>query len=262
MMSRRTTALLLVFVAAIVAALTWLAVKGQGASNDAVTANDQKLVAQDNASTLAQSLIEACAAPDLRAQLVSAGLGAACGQAAAVAESPTEPVPGPAGPTGQAGPGPTDAQIRLAVADYCTPGRCSEPPSAAQVAAAVVAYCSTGACAGSPGASGPEGDPGRAGEPGADGSPGSGPTDAQVAAAVAAYCSGAPSPCAGPQGAGGDPGATGPQGAAGVDGAPGPAGSAGRGIASFSCGTLTPDSITVTYSDGTTETITCTPTTP
>lgn len=70
---------------------------------------------------------------------------------------------------------------------------------------------------------------------------------------------------AGPAGAAGANGADstvpGPQGPAGADGSPGKDGkdgSPGRGIASIVCtGGLTPITFTFTYTDGTTETVTC-----
>lgn len=164
------------------------------------------------------------------------------------------PVPTPApvtGVQGPPGPGPSDQQIATAVTLYCAEHEgCVGVPSQTQVLAAVQAYCATGVCKGAAGASGRPGQPGASGAPGASGQPGPqgdtgpGPTDEQVSAAVAAYCS-AHGDCSGPAG---------PSGASGAPGAPG---KDGRGIASVDCTGLGVDSLTITYSDGTKQTIPC-----
>lgn len=101
----------------------------------------------------------------------------------------------PATPTqGERGPGPTAAQVRAAVADYCAGDRCKPTVSRSQVAAAVADYCAGGLCQGEdgtnggPGADGTDGTDGANGTNGTDGAPGPGPTDEQIAAAVEAYC--------------------------------------------------------------------------
>jgi len=118
---------------------------------------------------------------------------------------------GPPGPQGAAGPGPSDAQVQVAVDTYLG----LHPPSgtvpAAQVEADVTSYLALHPPA-----------------------PGKDATDAQVASAVAAYMAAHPAP-SGPAGAAGSPGAqgspgvgqTGPAGAAGPAGAPGPPGQDG-----------------------------------
>lgn len=140
----------------------------------------------------------------------------------------------------------TPAQIQDAVTAYCSTGLCKgndgapgvsvTPP---QVAAAVASYCTrNGECrgpAGREGTDGATGDPGTQGEAGPTGPP---PSDAQVAEAVANYCA-SHDQCRGPQG---------PEGPRGDD---------GRGISALSCESLTPLELTVTYTDGTSETFTC-----
>lgn len=120
----------------------------------------------------------------------------------------------PATPTqGERGPGPTEAQVKAAVADYCAGDRCKPTVSRSQVAAAVADYCAGGLCQGKdgtnggPGADGTDGTSGTDGTDGADGAPGPGPTDEQIAAAVEAYC--ADGKCRGDKGEKGDPGADG-----------------------------------------------------
>lgn len=89
-----------------------------------------------------------------------------------------------------------------------------------------------------PGPRGPVGKPGRDGEDGADGAPGEDGIGA-----------------AGADGAQGPAGPPGPAGPAGKDGANG---KDGRGIASMACtGGMPPMTITVTYTDGTSQTIQC-----
>lgn len=176
-----------------------------------------------------------------------------CREADGCTPVPTPPVvvegdPGATGPTGATGqqgargPGPSAAQVAVAVAAYCSGGACSGPgPSEAQVAAAVTTYCDrNGQCRG------PEGDTGASGSAGSDGKAGErgpGPTAEQVAAAVADYCStGACVGAAGPTGATGDTGA---------------AGAPGRGIDSVSCDSAAPITLTITYSDGTSVEVSC-----
>lgn len=124
-----------------------------------------------------------------------------------VVDPPTVP---PA--AGQRGPGPTEAQVRAAVADYCSGDRCKPTVSRSQVAEAVAAYCAKDACKGAPGvatdgADGTDGTDGTDGADGSDGAPGPGPTDEQIAAAVEAYC--ADGKCKGESGRDGADGADG-----------------------------------------------------
>ena len=94
---------------------------------------------------------------------------------------------------GERGPGPTEAQVKAAVADYCAGDRCKPTVSRSQVAAAVADYCAGGLCQGEDGTNGGPGADGTNGANGTDGTngaPGPGPTDEQIAAAVAAYCDG------------------------------------------------------------------------
>lgn len=80
------------------------------------------------------------------------------------------------GEQGEQGPPPTQAQISLAVANYCSDGRCdAKNPSAEQVATAVSNYCSiNNGCRGSNGS---------------DGSSGQNATPEQIMTAVTNYCS-------------------------------------------------------------------------
>lgn len=158
---------------------------------------------------------------------------------------------GTAGQQGEQGPGPTLAQVQSAVALYCAGGACrgtsgadGDAPSPSQVAVAVSTYCNAnGECRGSSGADG------RDGVDGKDATP---PSDAQVANAVAAYCTG--DKCRGGPGADGKDGKDGAPGADGTNGAPG---ADGRGVTTVDCTSLTPTTFTFTYSDGTTQEVSC-----
>lgn len=117
-------------------------------------------------------------------------------------------LPGPAGPAGAQGPGPSDVQVQTAVDAYLA----IHPPAAGanatdvQIITAVTTYLRA--------------------YPPPPGPPGPGPTDTQIAGAVAVYVSAHPPP-AGPQGPQGNQGNTGPAGASGSSGPQGPAGPAG-----------------------------------
>jgi hypothetical protein len=117
---------------------------------------------------------------------------------------------------------------------------------------------------GAPGATGATGVQGPVGPMGPQGLPGA-PGAAGVAGPQGlAGLMGIP----GAAGQNGTPGTTGPAGPQGLPGEPGatgatgPAGANGRGIASVACAGNPTDSFTVTYSDGTTQTFTCTIPTP
>lgn len=109
---------------------------------------------------------------------------------------------------------------------------------------------------GSPGPAGPSGaagSPGAPGRPGANGSPGA---DGQPGS------DGTP----GPPGSDGSPGAVGspgPPGPPGADGSPGPAGAEGppgadgRGVVTVACDSLRQITFTFTFTDGTSQTVTC-----
>lgn len=115
---------------------------------------------------------------------------------------------------------------------------------------------------------GPEGPVGPPGPPGANGKDGEDGLDSNVAGPQ-----GIPGPAStipGPAGADGEDGLDGSNGTDGADGEdstvpgppgaqgdPGPAGSDGRGIQSVSC-TNGNDEFVITYTDGTTQTVTCT----
>lgn len=134
--------------------------------------------------------------------------------------------------------GPTAAQIDAAVKECFAAGVCVGKATQAQVNAAVVTYCSTrNGCAGRPGAD--------SDEPGPQGETGPAPTAAQIYQAAAEWCS-VDDRCKGEKGDKGDKGDA------------GDAGPAGRSIESVSCdqgvGTWT-----FHYSDGTSQTVQCTP---
>lgn len=103
-----------------------------------------------------------------------------------------KPVAEPGEPNqGAPGPGPTAAQVRAAVADYCIGDRCAPTVTRSQVAAAIADYCAGGTCKGrdgKDGGAGADGADGTNGTDGTDGATGPGPTDEQIAAAVADYC--------------------------------------------------------------------------
>jgi predicted transcriptional regulator len=157
------------------------------------------------------------------------------------------------GPPGPPGPAPSAAQVQAAVDAFCAGGRCDgRNPTASQVASAVAVYCDNRAeCRGPAGVDGRDGAPGEDGAPGSDGADGVDgrdappPTQAQVDRAVADYCD-ARGGCRGPKGDTGD------RGPAGADG------SNGRGVTSVSC-SGPPTTFTFTYSDGASETVTCSP---
>lgn len=114
-----------------------------------------------------------------------------------------------------------------------------------------------------PGRPGADGEDGRDGEPGARGPAGRDGPDGNDGADGESII--------GPQGPVGAPGATGSTGSTGSSGPAGPAGAQGpagrdgadgRGIASILCTSLTPIDLTITYSDGTTATVSCGPVDP
>jgi hypothetical protein len=178
----RASAWVLALLAVLV--LVWMVTR-LGAASSQLDAQRQQLGAQNAA--IAQ---------------LAAGLGTTEQQLKEHGISPSAAPPGQIlqGATGPAGPGPSDAQVQVAVDGYLL----AHPPSAvvpaAQVEADVTAYLAL--------------------HPPAPGPP---PSDAQVAAAVAAYMSAHPAPS-------GPPGSPGPQGSPGVgqQGPAGPAGAAGQ----------------------------------
>lgn len=125
------------------------------------------------------------------------------------------PEPGPRGDTGDRGPGPTEAQVRAAVREYCKQDVACDPTDA-QINAAVEEYCADDACIG------PAGRDGEDGAAGLDGTAGQDATDAQVDAAVQRYCLAQPGgSCVGEDGIDGARGEPGPKGDTGPQGAPG-----------------------------------------
>lgn len=109
---------------------------------------------------------------------------------------------------------------------------------------------------GPPGAAGRPGSPGPAGANGQPGTPGPPGADGQDGAPGADGTPGPPGP-AGADGAPGSPGPPGPPGADGQDGTDGEDGADGRGVVNVSCDSVRRVVFTFTYSDGTTQTISC-----
>jgi len=106
---------------------------------------------------------------------------------------------------------------------------------------------------------GPAGPQGRPGTDGTDGKPGAPGPRGATGGTGAAGVAGSPG-SDGANGKDGEPGPPGPKGEPGKDGKDGKDGSAGsdgRGIANVSCDSAVPLAFTVTYSDGSTETVTC-----
>lgn len=161
---------------------------------------------------------------------LSSGLGTAEQQLTQHGIKPLPPPPGviiQQGAAGPPGPGPSDAQVLVAVTQYLTvhPLPTAPPPTDAQIAAVVAAYLKANPAT-----------------PGKDGTAGASATNAQVATAVATYLAANP-PAAGPQGVAGQPGPPGPTGAPGEPGAAGavgPAGPAGKDGASGAPGASGP----------------------
>lgn len=229
---QRLRALLLVCVVLVVIGGLLLAATMYGLRADLDDAN------ADRAQIKADLLEQRAAFAEANERLVEAG------------EKPvTPPLTGPQGSPGASGRPPTPDEIRDAVDAYCAGGKCRGPAGASvtrgEVAAAVTAFCDArGECRGPRGGAGSDGTDGTDGSDGGAGPQGPPPTDAQVSAAVAAFC--ADGRCRGAVGPAGPPG---PAGAAGVD---------GRGIASLICQSVPQLTFTVTFSDGTQRTITCT----
>jgi hypothetical protein len=188
--TRRSLMALLIAFAAVVAALVWLFLR-VGDLTDQVHAEKAKVYAAVGAATSANASLSAANLPTIPINT------------SAAAPTATVTISGPQGDTG---PGPSDAQVALAITGYCQNHTCGTPPTAQDVAAAVVAYCvSHGGCAGPAGAAGPSGSVGPSGASGQDASP------QQIAAAVQSYCS-ANNGCQGPTGTTGPTGPAGPTG--------------------------------------------------
>lgn len=118
------------------------------------------------------------------------------------------------GEQGKQGRPPTDAEIALAVANYCSGRVCA--PSEAEIAASLRAYCDArNDCLGERGRNGKNGQDGTDGVDGEDGRP---PTQTEIDAGIARYCA-ERNECRGQKG---DPGTDGQDGTDGKDGEPGP----------------------------------------
>jgi Collagen triple helix repeat (20 copies) len=165
---------------------------------------------------------------------LGAALGAAEQQLTQHGIKPLPPPPGviiQQGTAGPPGPGPSDAQVLVAVTQYLTvhPLPTAAAPSQAQIAAVVAEYLKA--------------NPPAAGK---DGAPGAAASNAQVANAVAVYLAAHP-PASGKDGKDGKDGEPGASGASGVSedpgaqGAPGKDGEPGRDGVPGSPGPACPD---------------------
>ncbi|WP_185972905.1 hypothetical protein [Aeromicrobium piscarium] len=106
------------------------------------------------------------------------------------------------------------------------------------------------------------GRPGADGEPGAQGEPGRPGRDGEDGESIIGPPGESIVGPPGITGPAGPPGASGPAGPPGERGTTGERGTDGRGIAAIACTSLTPIELTITYSDGTTATVSCGPVEP
>lgn len=161
---------------------------------------DQRDAAAEQAQSLGEQVVAACARGDVVQSLDGRDL---CAKAAEVR---AEPVPGVQLVEGPAGRPPTAQEIQAAVDAYLAahPPPAGQPPSTEQVAAAVAEYMIA--------------------NPPVPGRP---PTAAEIAAAVETYFANNPPP-EGPEGPQGDRGPRGQRGETGATGERGPTGEPGR----------------------------------
>lgn len=225
--------LVITAVALVVAALLWFAGRTE---QEGRQADENAAVVQ----SFADQAAVACADPVQRIELAAQGFSCkSIEDAAKQVESGSDPVlvPGPQGPRGLTGPRGFPGSA----------GADGEPGARGAVGPA--------GKAGEPGLPGPTGPTGPVGGRGDDGPVGASGEDGQ---------DGTPGE-RGPQGEKGEPGrdgldgASGPQGEQGEQGPAGQPGATGRGITAIACDSATPFALTVTYSDGTTETYECGP---
>ena len=137
----------------------------------------------------------------------------------------------------------SDAAADAALERYCSFNECRDEVTPQEVTSALLALCGRdGFCEGPRGRVGPQGEAGPAGQDGTDGQSiiGPAPTDAQILQALETYCTG--DRCVGPRG---------------PEGAPGPTGPEGVGITSLRCDSVAPLMIEVSYSDGTSQVVSC-----
>jgi len=194
--------------------------------------------------TFAEQAKEACADPVQRADLAESGFSCTALEAAAErveSDDGAVLIPGPRGERGPVGPPGLDG------ADGRDGQRGATGPRGAVGPAGK---------AGEPGLPGPTGPVGPGGPSGSDG------TDGQDGQQGPKGETGDPGPAGpkgdtgdrGPTGDTGEPGPVGPAGPAGPQGETGPA---GRGIESIACDSVTPFTLIVTLTDGTTATYAC-----
>lgn len=201
------------------------------AQSDEQAAKAEKRQTEIVASSALDQVLAECEAPALSARERRFCLRAERA-AEAVENDDVTLIPGPKGDTGATGPSGAD-------------GRDGAP-------GATGARGATGPAgkAGEPGLPGPTGSVGPSGTDGSDGQPGpkgdTGPAGPKGDTGDR-----------GPTGEPGVPGPEGPAGPAGPQGAPGAPGAAGVGIIGLTCDSVTPLTLTVTYSDGTSATFTC-----
>jgi hypothetical protein len=248
----RGNALTVVLALVLVAAIGWYLVDRLWAEQRVVVAEEETVLAKENAAQIASEVRAAC---DRQGQ-TARELGDLCRQAEVIEQEPTATIPGrpPNAEEIEAAvetvleerPGLIRDELVAAVASYLArfppkDGEDAPPPSDAQVFAAVIDYCSGDACRG---------------DDGADAEP---LTQAEIDAAFTRFCGGGA--CQGDDGARGlscveELGLEPCRGPAGADSTvPGPAGADGRGIVSVTFVNGGDCRMVITYTDETTQEI-------
>jgi hypothetical protein len=177
--------------------------------------------------SLAEQVERACAAGGEAAR----ELGAACGKAREITERGEKGDPGATGPVGPRG----ERGLR---------GPPGAPGQRGQAGSTPPCLMTSMHCQGAPGLDGKVGPRGPAGSDGSDGTDGTDGVDGAT---------GEP----GPVGPSGPEGPTGPTGPTGPQGPEGPPGTAGRGVVNVTCDSMQPITFTFTFSDDSTQTISC-----
>jgi hypothetical protein len=198
----------------------WLTSTTNTATDTASVANGHSAAIQSQAAPLAGQVASVCGQGNAAAtQLARSG---ACKQAQKVISVVQEPVPGP---TGERGPGPSDAQVQAFVDGYFAthPLPAGQLPPVSEVAGLVASYCTAHRGCGA-------GDVATQVSSYCAAHDGCGTED--VASAVATYCD-THNQCAGPQGVAGSNGTDGTAGTDGSDGKDGASGAAGPPVAGW-----------------------------
>lgn len=185
---------------------TWTAVRHSDTTTQLESTEQDKAQLETEAETAADQVLALCAGNGKVAlKLRQAGV---CADSQRLRTITRE------GKQGKPGRPPTDAEIALAVASYCSGRVCA--PSEAEIAASLRAYCDArDDCLG---------ERGRDGDDGADGRP---PTRAEIDAGVARYCA-ERNECRGADGQDGTDGTDGRNGQDGQDGTDGTDGQNGK----------------------------------